>query len=144
MVFKVSPNSNDSMILRFCVTQGLAGARRSVIGDSSQLLTHYYDDARTMYEVFRRGFSISGENLGAKMRRGGGPGDAEAQMVQGAQRVREAQRVWLKVWEPRKAQEAQMVGERPKVQRSAVGVRANGHLGDQGNQRVEANRVETK
>ncbi|KAF1526914.1 Long-chain-fatty-acid--CoA ligase 6, partial [Eudyptes sclateri] len=35
------------------------GARRSVIGDSSQLLTHYYDDARTMYEVFRRGFSIS-------------------------------------------------------------------------------------
>ncbi|XP_032861861.1 long-chain-fatty-acid--CoA ligase 6 isoform X3 [Tyto alba] len=39
--------------------EGLAGARRSVIGDSSQLLTHYYDDARTMYEVFRRGFSIS-------------------------------------------------------------------------------------
>uniref|UniRef100_A0A8C0FNA7 Arachidonate--CoA ligase n=1 Tax=Bubo bubo TaxID=30461 RepID=A0A8C0FNA7_BUBBB len=38
---------------------GLAGARRSVIGDSQQLLTHYYDDARTMYEVFRRGFSIS-------------------------------------------------------------------------------------
>ncbi|NWJ06269.1 ACSL6 ligase, partial [Crypturellus undulatus] len=35
------------------------GARRSVIGDSDQLLTHYYDDARTMYEVFRRGFSIS-------------------------------------------------------------------------------------
>ncbi|NXL96021.1 ACSL6 ligase, partial [Alectura lathami] len=35
------------------------GARRSVIGDSPQLLTHYYDDARTMYEVFRRGFSIS-------------------------------------------------------------------------------------
>lgn len=44
------------------VTQGLAGARRSVIGDSPQLLTHYYDDARTMYEVFRRGFSISGES----------------------------------------------------------------------------------
>ncbi|KAM6379860.1 long-chain-fatty-acid--CoA ligase 6 isoform 4-T4 [Pluvialis apricaria] len=39
--------------------EGLDGARRSVIGDSSQLLTHYYDDARTMYEVFRRGFSIS-------------------------------------------------------------------------------------
>uniref|UniRef100_A0A8D2Q5M0 Arachidonate--CoA ligase n=1 Tax=Varanus komodoensis TaxID=61221 RepID=A0A8D2Q5M0_VARKO len=35
------------------------GARRSVIGDRSQLLTHYYDDARTMYEVFRRGFNIS-------------------------------------------------------------------------------------
>ncbi|XP_030813150.1 long-chain-fatty-acid--CoA ligase 6 isoform X1 [Camarhynchus parvulus] len=39
--------------------EGLAGARRSVIGDSPQLLTHYYDDARTMYEVFRRGFNIS-------------------------------------------------------------------------------------
>uniref|UniRef100_A0A8C9L7D2 Long-chain-fatty-acid--CoA ligase n=1 Tax=Pavo cristatus TaxID=9049 RepID=A0A8C9L7D2_PAVCR len=39
--------------------EGLDGARRSVIGDSPQLLTHYYDDARTMYEVFRRGFSIS-------------------------------------------------------------------------------------
>lgn len=44
------------------LSQGLAGARRSVIGDSPQLLTHYYDDARTMYEVFRRGFSISGES----------------------------------------------------------------------------------
>ncbi|KAK2510234.1 hypothetical protein Q9233_017921 [Columba guinea] len=39
--------------------EGQAGARRSVIGDNAQLLTHYYDDARTMYEVFRRGFSIS-------------------------------------------------------------------------------------
>ncbi|KAH0629767.1 hypothetical protein JD844_012117, partial [Phrynosoma platyrhinos] len=39
--------------------EGWNGARRSVIGDSSQLLTHYYDDARTMYEVFRRGFNIS-------------------------------------------------------------------------------------
>uniref|UniRef100_F7HIC0 Long-chain-fatty-acid--CoA ligase n=1 Tax=Callithrix jacchus TaxID=9483 RepID=F7HIC0_CALJA len=36
------------------------GARRSVIGSGSQLLTHYYDDARTMYQVFRRGLSISG------------------------------------------------------------------------------------
>ncbi|XP_067423558.1 long-chain-fatty-acid--CoA ligase 6 isoform X2 [Emydura macquarii macquarii] len=39
--------------------EGWEGARRSVIGDSTQLLTHYYDDARTMYEVFRRGFNIS-------------------------------------------------------------------------------------
>ncbi|NWX87239.1 ACSL6 ligase, partial [Nothoprocta pentlandii] len=39
--------------------EGSGGARRSVIGDSDQLLTHYYDDARTMYEVFRRGFNIS-------------------------------------------------------------------------------------
>ncbi|KAF6081679.1 hypothetical protein HJG60_008716 [Phyllostomus discolor] len=36
------------------------GARRSVIGDGPQLFTHYYDDARTMYQVFRRGLSISG------------------------------------------------------------------------------------
>uniref|UniRef100_A0A2K6G9L9 Arachidonate--CoA ligase n=1 Tax=Propithecus coquereli TaxID=379532 RepID=A0A2K6G9L9_PROCO len=36
------------------------GARRSVITSSPQLLTHYYDDARTMYQVFRRGLSISG------------------------------------------------------------------------------------
>ncbi|XP_075852120.1 long-chain-fatty-acid--CoA ligase 6 isoform X1 [Microcebus murinus] len=36
------------------------GARRSVIASSPQLLTHYYDDARTMYQVFRRGLSISG------------------------------------------------------------------------------------
>ncbi|XP_053894215.1 long-chain-fatty-acid--CoA ligase 6 isoform X5 [Malaclemys terrapin pileata] len=39
--------------------EGCEGARRSVIGDSTELLTHYYDDARTMYEVFRRGFNIS-------------------------------------------------------------------------------------
>uniref|UniRef100_A0A8C8RRV4 Long-chain-fatty-acid--CoA ligase n=1 Tax=Pelusios castaneus TaxID=367368 RepID=A0A8C8RRV4_9SAUR len=38
---------------------GWEGARRSVIGDSTQLLTYYYEDARTMYEVFRRGFNIS-------------------------------------------------------------------------------------
>ncbi|XP_023594798.1 long-chain-fatty-acid--CoA ligase 6 isoform X4 [Trichechus manatus latirostris] len=41
-------------------TLGSDGARRSVIGDSPQLLTHYYDDARTMYQVFRRGLRISG------------------------------------------------------------------------------------
>ncbi|ELK33714.1 Long-chain-fatty-acid--CoA ligase 6 [Myotis davidii] len=40
--------------------EGSGGARRSVIGDGPQLLTHYYDDARTMYQVFRRGLSISG------------------------------------------------------------------------------------
>ncbi|XP_034634485.1 long-chain-fatty-acid--CoA ligase 6 isoform X6 [Trachemys scripta elegans] len=41
--------------------EGCEGARRSVIGDSTELLTHYYDDARTMYEVFRRGFNISAD-----------------------------------------------------------------------------------
>uniref|UniRef100_A0A8I5TP97 Long-chain-fatty-acid--CoA ligase n=1 Tax=Pongo abelii TaxID=9601 RepID=A0A8I5TP97_PONAB len=41
-------------------TLDCGGARRSVIGSGPQLLTHYYDDARTMYQVFRRGLSISG------------------------------------------------------------------------------------
>lgn len=45
-----------------------------MIGDSPQLLTHYYDDARTMYEVFRRGFSISGESVGMG-RPGSNPGE---------------------------------------------------------------------
>lgn len=61
----VSPSPTPQAVLMAVsprLMQGLAGARRSVIGDSPQLLTHYYDDARTMYEVFRRGFSISGES----------------------------------------------------------------------------------
>uniref|UniRef100_A0A8C6Q3N7 Long-chain-fatty-acid--CoA ligase n=1 Tax=Nothobranchius furzeri TaxID=105023 RepID=A0A8C6Q3N7_NOTFU len=37
------------------------GGRRSMMGDPSRLLTHYHDDARTMYEVFQRGLHISGE-----------------------------------------------------------------------------------
>lgn len=77
-----------------CVAQGQAGARRSVIGDNPQLLTHYYDDARTMYEVFRRGFSISGEStVTRRPRRGGGADGVETQAVWEAQRLREAQRV---------------------------------------------------
>lgn len=31
-----------------------------MMGDPSKLLTHYHDDARTMYEVFQRGLHISG------------------------------------------------------------------------------------
>ncbi|XP_044517843.1 long-chain-fatty-acid--CoA ligase 6 isoform X2 [Gracilinanus agilis] len=42
-------------------TLGFDGARRSVIGGSPKLLNYYYDDTRTMYEVFRRGLSISGD-----------------------------------------------------------------------------------
>uniref|UniRef100_A0A3B3D126 Long-chain-fatty-acid--CoA ligase n=1 Tax=Oryzias melastigma TaxID=30732 RepID=A0A3B3D126_ORYME len=37
------------------------GGRRSMMGDPSKLLTHYHDDARTMYEVFQRGLHISGD-----------------------------------------------------------------------------------
>uniref|UniRef100_A0A8C2X7U0 Long-chain-fatty-acid--CoA ligase n=1 Tax=Cyclopterus lumpus TaxID=8103 RepID=A0A8C2X7U0_CYCLU len=34
-------------------------ARRSVLNDSDELLTHYYSDALTMYEVFQRGLRVS-------------------------------------------------------------------------------------
>ncbi|XP_066572975.1 long-chain-fatty-acid--CoA ligase 6 isoform X2 [Amia ocellicauda] len=37
------------------------GAHRSVLGDSAKLLTHYHDDAKTMYEVFQRGLHIAGD-----------------------------------------------------------------------------------
>lgn len=31
-----------------------------MMGRSSELLTHYHDDAKTLYEVFQRGLHISG------------------------------------------------------------------------------------
>uniref|UniRef100_A0A8C9SV83 Arachidonate--CoA ligase n=1 Tax=Scleropages formosus TaxID=113540 RepID=A0A8C9SV83_SCLFO len=37
------------------------GARRSMLGDGPKLLTHYHEDAKTMYEVFRRGLHITGD-----------------------------------------------------------------------------------
>uniref|UniRef100_A0A668AUP7 Long-chain-fatty-acid--CoA ligase n=1 Tax=Myripristis murdjan TaxID=586833 RepID=A0A668AUP7_9TELE len=40
------------------------GGRRSMMGDSSKLLAHYHDDARTMYEVFQRG---DGPCLGTRL-----------------------------------------------------------------------------
>ncbi|KAM9780930.1 long-chain-fatty-acid--CoA ligase 6 [Syngnathus typhle] len=45
------------------------GGRRSMMGDASELLTHYHDDARTMYEVFQRGLHISGDGpcLGSRL-----------------------------------------------------------------------------
>ncbi|XP_075712558.1 long-chain-fatty-acid--CoA ligase 6 isoform X2 [Rhinoderma darwinii] len=48
--------------------EGGGGARHSVIADGPKLLTHYYDDARTMYEVFQRGLHISenGPCLGSR------------------------------------------------------------------------------
>ncbi|XP_029072346.1 long-chain-fatty-acid--CoA ligase 6 isoform X4 [Monodon monoceros] len=49
-----------NLLLQSEEVEDSGGARRSVIGDGPQLLTHYYDDARTMYEVFRRGLSVSG------------------------------------------------------------------------------------
>ncbi|KAI3353155.1 hypothetical protein L3Q82_019702 [Scortum barcoo] len=43
-------------------------ARRSVLNDSNELMTHYYDDARTLYEVFQRGLRVSnnGPCLGSR------------------------------------------------------------------------------
>uniref|UniRef100_A0A3P8W275 Long-chain-fatty-acid--CoA ligase n=1 Tax=Cynoglossus semilaevis TaxID=244447 RepID=A0A3P8W275_CYNSE len=45
------------------------GGRRSMMGDRSNLLTHYHDDARTLYEVFQRGLHISGDGpcLGSRL-----------------------------------------------------------------------------
>uniref|UniRef100_A0A3B3V4S8 Arachidonate--CoA ligase n=1 Tax=Poecilia latipinna TaxID=48699 RepID=A0A3B3V4S8_9TELE len=45
------------------------GGRRSMMGDPTRLLTHYHDDARTMYEVFQRGLHISGDGpcLGSRL-----------------------------------------------------------------------------
>uniref|UniRef100_A0A8C1A3A1 Arachidonate--CoA ligase n=1 Tax=Cyprinus carpio carpio TaxID=630221 RepID=A0A8C1A3A1_CYPCA len=45
------------------------GARRSMMGDSSTLLSYYHEDAKTMYEVFQRGLHISGDGpfLGSRL-----------------------------------------------------------------------------
>ncbi|KAJ0061486.1 hypothetical protein NL108_005307 [Boleophthalmus pectinirostris] len=45
------------------------GGRRSMMGDPTKLLTHYHDDARTLYEVFQRGLNITGEGpcLGSRL-----------------------------------------------------------------------------
>ncbi|XP_033479697.1 long-chain-fatty-acid--CoA ligase 1a isoform X1 [Epinephelus lanceolatus] len=36
-------------------------ARRSVLNDNDEHMTHYYSDARTMYEVFQRGLRVSND-----------------------------------------------------------------------------------
>uniref|UniRef100_UPI003AB0ABF6 long-chain-fatty-acid--CoA ligase 1a isoform X2 n=1 Tax=Centroberyx gerrardi TaxID=166262 RepID=UPI003AB0ABF6 len=36
-------------------------ARRSVLNDNDEYMTYYYDDARTMYEVFQRGLRVSND-----------------------------------------------------------------------------------
>ncbi|KAL7841041.1 hypothetical protein SRHO_G00247320 [Serrasalmus rhombeus] len=43
-------------------------ARRSILLDSNKLMTHFYDDARTMYEAFLRGLRVSnnGPCLGSR------------------------------------------------------------------------------
>ncbi|CAH2300383.1 long-chain-fatty-acid-- ligase 1 [Pelobates cultripes] len=39
--------------------QGSDGARRSSLLDSDEVVTYYYDDVRTIYEVFQRGAKVS-------------------------------------------------------------------------------------
>uniref|UniRef100_A0A671WNT9 Arachidonate--CoA ligase n=1 Tax=Sparus aurata TaxID=8175 RepID=A0A671WNT9_SPAAU len=60
-----------SVFLRLSLSslQHESGGRRSMMCDSSQLLTHYHDDAKTMYEVFQRGLHISGDGpcLGSRL-----------------------------------------------------------------------------
>uniref|UniRef100_A0A8C6TPP7 Long-chain-fatty-acid--CoA ligase n=1 Tax=Neogobius melanostomus TaxID=47308 RepID=A0A8C6TPP7_9GOBI len=43
--------------------------RRSMMGERTRLLTHYHDDARTLYEVFQRGLNIAGDGpcLGSRL-----------------------------------------------------------------------------
>ncbi|XP_051955590.1 long-chain-fatty-acid--CoA ligase 6 isoform X2 [Xyrauchen texanus] len=45
------------------------GARRSMMGNSSKLLSYYHEDAKTMYEVFQRGLHITGDGpfLGCRL-----------------------------------------------------------------------------
>ncbi|XP_031427326.1 long-chain-fatty-acid--CoA ligase 6 isoform X2 [Clupea harengus] len=45
------------------------GTHRSMLGESPKLLTHYHEDAKTMYEVFRRGLHIAGDGpcLGSRL-----------------------------------------------------------------------------
>ncbi|KAA0720521.1 Long-chain-fatty-acid--CoA ligase 6 [Triplophysa tibetana] len=45
------------------------GARRSMMGSSSKLLSYYHEDAKTMYEVFQRGLHITGDGpfLGSRL-----------------------------------------------------------------------------
>lgn len=50
------------MVITLCIScQGGERARRSVLNDSDELLSHYYSDAQTMYEVFQRGLRVSSE-----------------------------------------------------------------------------------
>lgn len=43
------------------VLQGEERARRSVLTEDGKLLTHYYSDALTLYEVFLRGIRESSQ-----------------------------------------------------------------------------------
>ncbi|KAI4877955.1 hypothetical protein NFI96_030034, partial [Prochilodus magdalenae] len=48
--------------------EGMENARRSILLDDNKLMTHFYDDARTMYEAFMRGLRVSnnGPCLGSR------------------------------------------------------------------------------
>lgn len=37
------------------------GARKAALLENNNLVSHYYNDAKTMYEVFQRGLKVSGD-----------------------------------------------------------------------------------
>lgn len=37
------------------------GARKAALLENNNLVSHYYDQAKTMYEVFQRGLKVSGD-----------------------------------------------------------------------------------
>uniref|UniRef100_A0A4W4HIA9 Long-chain-fatty-acid--CoA ligase n=1 Tax=Electrophorus electricus TaxID=8005 RepID=A0A4W4HIA9_ELEEL len=55
--------------LRHQSEQVEGGGCRSMLGDSAKLLTHYHEDAKTLYEAFQRGLHVSGNGpcLGSRL-----------------------------------------------------------------------------
>ncbi|TRY77678.1 hypothetical protein DNTS_004554 [Danionella cerebrum] len=51
------------------LVQSEEGARRSMMGDRSRLISYYHEDAKTLYEVFQRGLNITGDGpfLGSRL-----------------------------------------------------------------------------
>lgn len=49
--------------MRRCFLIGLLqdGARKAALLENNNLVSHYYDQAKTMYEVFQRGLKVSGD-----------------------------------------------------------------------------------
>lgn len=37
------------------------GARKAALLENNNLVSHYYNDAKTVYEIFQRGLKVSGD-----------------------------------------------------------------------------------
>lgn len=48
--------------LSACLSQGGELARRSSLLSSDELLSYYYDDVRTVYDIFQRGLQVSSKS----------------------------------------------------------------------------------